>query len=298
MNAPTRQPSREDFRLNHRLRVRWAEVDMQRIVFNPHYLMYIDVAFTDYWRALAIPYESIPAALGGDLYVKKSSLEYHGSARLDDLLDIGMKCQRIGNSSVLFRGAIFRGDTLLVDAEMVYVFADPATQMPKPVPPVLRDLLESYEANLSPMEVRLGSWGDLGTQAGALRQSVFVEEFKIDPGLGQDASDLDSVHALVLNRLGQAVATGRLMQEGPGIARIARVAVSSALRATGLGRTVVHLLMQHAAERGDTRVVLSFQCSAQEFYSRLGFNAIGKPFMEADVPHIEMARALEPRRFP
>ena len=38
MNSAT-QPSRADFRLWHRLRVRWAEVDMQKIVFNAHYLM-------------------------------------------------------------------------------------------------------------------------------------------------------------------------------------------------------------------------------------------------------------------
>ena len=60
-------PKRQDFRLIHRLRVRWAEVDQQRIVFNPHYLMYVDNAFADYWRALAIPYQSNPDLLGGDV---------------------------------------------------------------------------------------------------------------------------------------------------------------------------------------------------------------------------------------
>ena len=46
---------RDDFRFFHRLRVRWAEVDMQKIVFNAHYLMYFDTAVSDYWRALALP---------------------------------------------------------------------------------------------------------------------------------------------------------------------------------------------------------------------------------------------------
>ena len=35
---------RTDFRCFHRLRVRWGEVDMHKIVFNGHYLMYIDTA--------------------------------------------------------------------------------------------------------------------------------------------------------------------------------------------------------------------------------------------------------------
>ena len=45
---------RRDFRFTHHLRVRWAEVDVQKIVFNPHYLMYFDCAIADYWRALAL----------------------------------------------------------------------------------------------------------------------------------------------------------------------------------------------------------------------------------------------------
>ena len=48
--------NRQDFRFFHALRVRWVEVDMQKIVFNGHYLMYLDTAVSDYWRALALPY--------------------------------------------------------------------------------------------------------------------------------------------------------------------------------------------------------------------------------------------------
>lgn len=62
---------RQNFRCVHRLRVRWAEVDMQKIVFNAHYLMYIDTAMSDYWRALALPYEASMQTLGGEMYVKK-----------------------------------------------------------------------------------------------------------------------------------------------------------------------------------------------------------------------------------
>src|SRR5688500_13758476 len=101
---------RQDFRFFHRLRVRWADVDMQKIVVNAHYLMYFDTAVTDYWRALALPYMETMEHLGGDLYVKKATIEFHGSARMDDRLDVAMKCGRIGNSSMTLAGAIFSGD--------------------------------------------------------------------------------------------------------------------------------------------------------------------------------------------
>jgi YbgC/YbaW family acyl-CoA thioester hydrolase len=284
--------ARHRFRLLHRLRVRWAEVDLQRIVFNPHYLMYIDTAFTEYWRALAIPYEMIPALLGGDLYVKKSTLEYHGSARLDDLLDVGVSCSRIGTSSMVFQAGIFRDEQLLVSGEMVYVFADPATQRSKPVPEPLREMLQSFEAGVSPIEVRVGNWAELGDQASALRREVFIDELAIGLDMDADAQDDGAVHALVRNRLGQALATARLVQEGPEVARIARVAVSRTMRSTGFGRIVMQALMQLAAERGDSRVVLQSQCSAEGFYTRLGFAPIGEPYDEAGVPHIDMARRL------
>ena len=86
--------NRQDFRFFHRLRVRWAEVDMQKIVFNAHYLMYFDTAVADYWRALAMPYEEGMHQLEGDLYVKKATVEFNASARMDDRLDVGLKCAR------------------------------------------------------------------------------------------------------------------------------------------------------------------------------------------------------------
>ena len=54
--------SRASFSFSHRLRVRWAEVDKQNIVFNGHYLTYFDVGVTEYWRAIGLPYPETSAA--------------------------------------------------------------------------------------------------------------------------------------------------------------------------------------------------------------------------------------------
>ncbi|MEO8858379.1 MAG: YbgC/FadM family acyl-CoA thioesterase [Burkholderiaceae bacterium] len=285
---------RQDFRLLHPLRVRWGEVDLQRIVFNPHYLSYIDIAFTEYWRALAVPYESIPAMLGGDLFVKKSTLEYHGSAQLDDQLTIGLRCARIGKSSMLFHGGIFRGEIHLVSSELVYVFADPVRRAPLPVPDALREIVHSFEAGQSQVDVLLGTWEELGAQAGALRKSVFGDELQIAAALDFDASDPAAQHVLVRSRLGQALATGRISFESPGVARLARLVVLRAMRSAGFGRIALQTLLDAAAARGASRVLLLSQQSAEGFYRSLGFAPIAEPVMEAGVPHVEMARALQP----
>ena len=283
---------RQDFRFFHRLRVRWAEVDMQKIVFNAHYLMYFDTAVADYWRALALPYDTTMQALQGDLYVKKATVEYHASARVDDQLDVALQCSRIGTSSMLFTGAIFRGDEHLISCELVYVFADPATQTSKPVPTALREILVGYEAGEPMVRVELGSWRELGVCASRVRTEVFVDEQRIPVEMEWDQADDAAVHALACNRLGLPVATGRLLQHAPGVSRIGRMAVNRVLRGSNLGRDVLRALMQAATQRGDREVLLHAQRTAEGFYARLGFKPRGEPFEEAGIAHIEMVHAL------
>lgn len=283
---------REDFRFFHRLRVRWAEVDMQKIVFNAHYLMYFDTAVADYWRALALPYEESMHRLGGDIYVKKATVEFHASARMDERLDVAIRCARIGNSSMLFTGAIFRGEDLLIGCELLYVFADPATQTSRPVPPALRDILTGYEAGEPVLQVKTGPWSELGADAGRIRTEVFVDEQRIPAELEWDEADATAVHAVAYNRLGMPVATGRLLPAEDGVAKIGRMAVHRVLRGGGVGEAVLRALADVAARRGDRALALHAQRTAQGFYAGLGFATEGEPFEEAGIPHITMRRAL------
>ncbi len=285
-------PTRQDFRCFHRLRVRWVEVDMQKIVFNGHYLMYFDTAISDYWRALAFPYESAMHLLQGDLFVKKASIEYHASARYDDMLDVGLTCTRVGNSSIIFTGGIFRGDELLITGELIYVFADPATQTSKPVPAALRAMFTAFEASEPMVQIKTGAWSELKPLAAALRVEVFVDEqgFRVEDEW--DDEDDTAMHAVSVNALGQAVATGRLLQHAPGVAKIGRMAVSRPLRGSQLGRDILQSLMAIATQRGDQEVMLHAQCSAQGFYTRLGFTPRGDVFDELGVKHIEMFKRL------
>ncbi len=283
---------RSEFRHFERLRVRWAEVDLQQIVFNGHYLMYFDTAVSGWWRALALPYHATMAALDGDFFVRKSSVEYHASARYDDLIDVGVRLERFGNSSMVLGCAVFRGDRLLVSGELVYVFANPTTQTSRPVPAVFRDVVQAFEAGAPMVVVQVGDWAALGAEAGAIRKTVFVEEQGIPADLEWDAADASCVHALARNRLGLALATGRLLPCQPGVAKIGRMAVLPSLRGSGVGHQVLVALMQAAKARGDTSVLLHAQASAAPFYLRAGYSVEGAPFDEAGIPHLAMRRML------
>lgn len=281
------------FRCFHRLRVRWAEVDMQKIVFNAHYLTYADTALTEYWRALALPYEASLGELGAQVYLKKVQLLYHASARLDDWLDVGLRCKHLGQSSMAFEAGIFAGDKLLVALDLLYVFADPQTQTKRHVPPTLRAIIEHYEAGGHMMEVRLGDWDTLGAQAARLRMAVFVQEQGIAPEEEIDALDAQCVHAVVFNRMGMALATGRLLPSANGCARIGRMAVVREMRGQCCGRMVLQALLDAARQRGDQQAMLHAQCSAQGFYRRAGWKPAGEVFDEVGIPHIRMERSLQ-----
>ena len=283
---------RQDFRFFYPLRVRWAEVDMQKIVFNAHYLMYFDTAIAEYWRALALPYEEAMDRLGGDLYVKKASLQYEGSARFDDQLSIGLKCVRVGRSSIEFAGAVFCADTLLVKGELIYVFADPMAQVSKSVPDTLRALLSSYEVGQGTYAISQGTWAELGQDAAPLRVEVFVHEQGVPLEMECDAADSDAVHVVARNQLGQVLATGRLLAPAPGVGKIGRMAVKRVMRGSGLGRDLLGTLSAAAARRGDHEITLHAQRSAEVFYQKAGFICRGEPFDEAGIPHIEMFRRL------
>jgi predicted GNAT family N-acyltransferase len=239
-----------------------------------------------------MPYAATMHQLGGDLFVKKASVEYHASAEMDDFLDVCLRCERVGNSSMTFVGAIFRGDELLITSEIIYVYADPVAKKSLPVPDALRELLQAYERGEEMVELYLGNWDQLSALAGPLRHEVFVNEQKVPAEMEWDEDDKTAVHCVAANRMGMALATGRLLQHAPGVARIGRMAVQKQMRGTQMGSRVLNALMTEARLRGDQQVILHAQCSAEAFYLRAGFEPQGGIYEEAGIAHIDMARAL------
>jgi acyl-CoA thioester hydrolase len=136
---------RADFTLFHPLRVRWAEVDMQHVVFNANYLMYFDVAISEYWRAIAKDAARDFHDEYMRLYSVKATIEYHASARYDELIEVGCRLARLGRSSLIFAFGIWRGGDHLVSGELVYVHVEAGATKGTPIPARLRDAMLAYE---------------------------------------------------------------------------------------------------------------------------------------------------------
>jgi acyl-CoA thioester hydrolase len=137
----------DDFRHRMPLRVRWAEVDMQAVVFNGHYLTYADVCITEYWRAIDFPYPAAFTEHSIDSYVRKATIEYHAPARYDDELLVCGRMARLGNSSSVCVVSMFRAAEThrsLIDVELVYVCVD-GKGAPVAWPEHLRRRIRAFE---------------------------------------------------------------------------------------------------------------------------------------------------------
>jgi len=119
---------------------------MQGIVFNPHYMMYFDVAFTEYWRMLDLPYPAAFLADGSDTFMVASAVNYRDAARFDDEIDIGVRTAYFGTTSFRMAFEIRRGGGLLVDGNATYVVGDSTTRAPRALPAKLLDAVAAYEA--------------------------------------------------------------------------------------------------------------------------------------------------------
>ncbi len=138
---------RDEFWFFHTERVRYVEVDAQRIVFNGHYLTYVDIGTTEYLRAL--PFDYAAAVRGGwDFHQVRVELDFVSPLHFDDAFDIGMRIARLGRTSFTWAFAIFRGDTVCAKGSMVSVSMGTqpgGAHGPVPIPEALRARVESRE---------------------------------------------------------------------------------------------------------------------------------------------------------
>jgi acyl-CoA thioester hydrolase len=120
------------------LEVRYGEVDAQGVVFNAHYLAYVDHCVDRWLRSLDV----LTATGGWDIMVKKATVEWFDSAGIGDVLTLVPSVTRWGNTSfdVTIVGHV--GGRRVFEATVLYVGVKMGTKQPMPAP-------ESFRAALS-----------------------------------------------------------------------------------------------------------------------------------------------------
>lgn len=127
----------------YRFRVRYNECDAQKVVFNARYADYVDLAMTEFMRALGRDYNAL-LARGLDNQVVKLTLEWQGPARFDDVIEARVRTLKVGNTSFVLEQQLVRPDdgAPLCRAEAIYVMMSTEPFEKTPVPDDLRAALE------------------------------------------------------------------------------------------------------------------------------------------------------------
>lgn len=138
----------EGFHFSTDVRVRYAEIDVQNVVFNAHYMTYLDIGISDYYRqGLKLDPRELSRQGIFDFVLANCTLDFKQSAQLDDLLQIWCRTGKIGRSSMSTEFVIARkGETEpILTAEFIYVSIDPKTKQSQPVPNIVRERIEQFE---------------------------------------------------------------------------------------------------------------------------------------------------------
>jgi acyl-CoA thioester hydrolase len=136
---------RPPFRYAAHARVWFSDTDAQGVVYYGRYMPYFDLARTEYHRHLGRVH------LGNvDFAMRAVSVEYLAPARFDDLLEIFVRVERIGTTSITYDHAAYRidddvGDTLMATATATLVCIALDERRAVPVPDELRAKVSAFE---------------------------------------------------------------------------------------------------------------------------------------------------------
>lgn len=122
-----------------------------------------------------------------------------------------------------------------------------------------------------------------------LRNDVFIVEQKCAYD-DIDGKDLESFH-LILEDKGTVAAYLRILPKGLSFSQpsIGRVLVRKEYRGQGLAREMMLKAIQFIELKWkEKEIKICAQVYLKEFYRSLGFIEVSEPYLEDDIPHIDM----------
>ncbi|MDW3218792.1 MAG: thioesterase family protein [Acidimicrobiales bacterium] len=120
-------------------RIRYGECDQQGIVFNAHYMAYIDDAVDQWLRGIETDFE---ATLGWEVTVKRSEIVWQGPARFGDTLTLDLAVSRWGTTSFDVTATGHVGGRAVIDSTTTYVVVSHDGYAPVPIPDEMRAHLD------------------------------------------------------------------------------------------------------------------------------------------------------------
>ncbi len=128
------------------------------------------------------------------------------------------------------------------------------------------------------------TWRTHSTQLKVVREQVFIVEQQVPVELEWDELDETAQHLLAMNDANEPIACARLLDNGS----IGRMAVLKAWRGCGVGSALLNRAIAIHRQQCSQTIMLSAQIHAIPFYEKAGFVVCSQPYLDADIPHVDM----------
>lgn len=141
--------AREELRFFAEVSTRWTDNDVYGHVNNAVYYEYFDSAVNRF----LIERGGLDIHAGSIIgLVVESSCRYHAPLAYPDRLEVGVRVDRLGSSSVTYGVAVFAhgAPVAAADGTFIHVFVDRATRRPTPIPDGLRQALAALATPVAP----------------------------------------------------------------------------------------------------------------------------------------------------
>lgn len=107
----------------HRLlaRVYYADTDFSGLVYHARYLEFFERGRSDYLRLAGVRHTELAEGMRGEKIVwvvRRMEIDFRKPARMDDVLTIDTRTEKISGARIFMAQELTRGDTLLVTARV------------------------------------------------------------------------------------------------------------------------------------------------------------------------------------
>ncbi|GLU30586.1 tol-pal system-associated acyl-CoA thioesterase [Trinickia caryophylli] len=134
MNTPSSRPQ-ADSGIFWPIRVYYEDTDAAGIVFYANYLKYFERARTEWLRACGVEQSRLERESGIFFVVRRTTVDYLAPARLDDMLTVESRVERLRGASVDFMQQLRCGDRVLASGAINVACLERLTFRPVALPP-------------------------------------------------------------------------------------------------------------------------------------------------------------------
>ena len=126
------------------VKIRYYDTDLSRAAYFTNYIKWFDsIALSEFNDTLGIDWRTFLEE-DIDAVIAHVAFDYKAQCFLGDVVDIHLTDIELGRSSMTIYGSLYKGETLIAEGKLVYVFIDYSKRNTLPIPDSMRSKISAY----------------------------------------------------------------------------------------------------------------------------------------------------------